>query len=285
MLARLLHNTWQQVFLKGSVMKSRLSCMLVAAGMAFASAGVHAAVEWTWTLNGAPSGTDLPGTSTVMGYSAANNTSQIYATGATGAPDMTWYSGSGFGICSASPGDPTCTSPNHAVDNNVAKESVVLTFAKAVTLSWLDIGWKGGQDGETPDSDISILAYTGTGSPTLSGSTFNNSNLLSSGWSLVGQYANVSVSTSTTTPSLNLGTGISSSYWMIAAYNSTFGGSCSSTAVGACSDSNDYVKIYAVAGNTTNPPPPGRVSEPASMLLLGTAMLGFVGLRRRQSEK
>jgi hypothetical protein len=267
-------------------MKSRLSYMLMVASVAFASMGANAAVEWTWILGSStspqpqPVGIDLPGTSTVMGYSAANDTSQLVATGSVGQPDMTWYSGSGYGICSASPGDPTCTSPNHAVDNNVAKESVVLSFAKAVTLSWLDIGWNGGYD-----SDLSVLAYTGTGAPVF-GASINNSNLLSNGWSLVGQYANVVVSTSlTTAPSLNLGTGISSSYWMIAAYNSKFGTSCSSTATGACSDSNDYVKIYAVAGNTTNPPPPGRVSEPASMLLLTTAMLGIAGLRRRESVK
>jgi hypothetical protein len=262
-------------------MKSRLSRMLVVTGLVFSSAGAHAAVEWTWTLNSSPAGSDLPGTSTVMGYSAADNASQLIATGSAGQPDMTWYSGSGFGICSASPGDPVgCASPTHAVDNSGAKESVVLSFGKAVTLSWLDIGWNGGYD-----SDLSVLAYTGTGTPTLSGSTFNNSNLLGSGWSLVGQYANVGVSTSIASPSLNLGTGISSSYWMIAAYNSTFGTSCSSTVAGACDNGNDYMKIYAVAGNTTNPPPPGRVSEPASLLLLGTAMLGIAGLRRRQSEK
>ncbi|MBU3910109.1 MAG: PEP-CTERM sorting domain-containing protein [Gammaproteobacteria bacterium] len=253
-------------------MKSRLSCMVVVVGMALASMSAHAAVDWTWTLNGTPTGSNLPGTASAMGYSASSNTTALVATSGSGLPDMTWYSGSGFGICSPTPGDPTCNSPNHAVDNKDAKESIVLSFGSKVTLSWLDIGWNGGYD-----SDLSVLAYTGTGTPVSSSSTY--STLLANGWSLVGQYANVPVSTSLTTPSLNLGTTLSSSYWMIAAYNSTFGGACTG---GACGDSNDYVKIFAVAGNTASNG--GKVPEPAALLLFGTAIAGIIGLRRRRPD-
>lgn len=255
-------------------MKSRLSCMVAVVGMALASMSAHAAVDWTWTLNNTPVGSSLPGTTSVEGYSAASNSTALVAASATTAlPDLTWYSGSGFGICSPTPGDPTCSSPNHAVDNSVGKESIMLSFQNKVNLSWLDIGWS------YNDSDLSVLAYTGAGTPTLAGSTYNS--LLSNGWSLVGQYANVATSTSLTAPSLNLGTALSSSYWMIAAYNSTFGGACTG---GVCGDSNDYVKIFAVAGNTISNG--GKVSEPTALLLFGTALIGIAGLRRRrQSER
>ncbi|MDP1652066.1 MAG: exosortase-dependent surface protein XDP1 [Rhodocyclaceae bacterium] len=244
-------------------MKSKLSYMVVVAGMALASMGAHAA--WNWQLDGTPTGTDLPGTASVMGYSASSNTAVLVATNATGLPDLNWYSG-GYGICST--GDTPCgDAPEHAMDNNGYKESIVLSFVgKMVTLSSLNIGWAGA------DSDMSVLAYTGTGTPVSGSSTYGN--LLTNGWSLVGQYANVSTSTN-----LNLGTALSSSYWLIAAYNSTFGGTCTG---GTCGDGNDYVKLFAVAGNTS---PNGKVPEPAVLLLFGTALMGVVGLRRRRQTE
>jgi hypothetical protein len=249
--------------LKGKVMKSRLYRGVVVAGLVLSSMVAHAATEWTWVLNSSPTGTDLPLPVSVMGYSAANNSTNLVATSGVGLPDMTWYSG-GYGICSPSPGDPTCSSPNHAMDNNSAYESIALGFGTAVTLETMKIGWS------STDSDMSVLAYTGSGTPTpLTSLTYGN--LLSNGWSLVGQYSNVVANNNTL-----LNTTISSSYWLIAAYNSVFQNEGWTTG-------NDYVKLYAVAGNTANPPPPGRVSEPTALLLMGTALFGIVGLRRRQS--
>lgn len=238
-------------------MKFRISSMLVATGLAMVSLGAQAAAEWTWTLNSAPAGTDLPGSVSVMGYSAPNNSTNLVATSGAGLPDMTWYSG-GYGICSPTPGDPTCSSPNHAMDNSVAYESILLSFGKQVTLTSMSIGWY------STDSDMSVLAYTGSGTPPLTSSSYGN--LLANGWSLVGQYSDV-VSTA------QLNTSTSSSYWLIAAYNSTFQNK-------GWSEGNDYVKLLSVAGNTNNPP--GRVTEPAALLLMGTALFGVAGLRRRR---
>lgn len=222
----------------------------------------HAAVDWTWTLNDSPVGSNLPGTSSVTGYSAPSNSAALVSTGGSGLPDLTWYSG-GYGICSSKPGDSDCGSPNHALDNNAAYESVLLSFGKAVTLSWLDIGWS------YNDSDLSVLAYTGTGTPVLEGARYDG--LLGNGWTLIGQYSNVPVKTATT-HSLSFGTAVSSSYWLIGAYNSVF--------LDKGWSKSDYVKLLAVAGNTS---PPGKVSEPAVMMLLATGLLGIWGLRRRRN--
>lgn len=238
-----------------------LSGAILAGQCALFAFSAHAAVDWTWTLNSAPVGTNLPGTTSVTGYSAPNNSAGLVSTTGAGLPDLTWYSG-GYGICSTSPGDPNCRSPNHALDNSAAYESVLLSFGKAVTLSWLDIGWK------YNDSDLSVLAYTGTGTPVLEGASYGG--LLGSGWTLIGQYSNVPVKTATT-HSLSFGTEVSSSYWLIGAYNSVF--------LDNSWGESDYVKLLAVAGNTT---PPGKVSEPAVMMLFATGLLGMLGLRRRR---
>ncbi len=88
-------------------MKSRLSNMVVVAGLAFASMGAHAAIDWTWQLDGTPTGSALPGATSVVGYSASSNSAALVATDAnTSMPNLNWYGG-GYGICSS--GDGTST--------------------------------------------------------------------------------------------------------------------------------------------------------------------------------
>ena len=52
--------------------------------------------------------------------------------------------------------------------------------------------------------------------------------------------------------------------------------------VATCSDGNDYVKLYAIAGTTGGG---GKVPEPSALLLFGTGLMGLVGLRRRTKGK
>lgn len=190
------------------------------------------------------------------------------ATGTLQAASAVAYSG-GLGVSYTG---ETTTSPQHAIDNNVRTESILFDFSTlgTVALNSITIGWK------NTDADVSILAYTGIGGsmtdPTsLAGKTY--SGLLSSGWQVVANKANLAVGTAAT---FNTGvTPVSSSYWLVSAYNSVFG-SCS-----GCTNNNDYFKLSGLAGDVT---PPKKVPEPSSMALLGVSLLGVMALRRRQKS-
>ena len=86
-------------------------------------------------------------------------------------------------------------SPQHAVDNDGGFEFALFSFTDiatgvnvAATLNSLAIGWN-----NNGDADVSVLAYTGSGTPTISGKNLssNSTGLLGSGWSLVANLANM----------------------------------------------------------------------------------------------
>lgn len=239
--------------------------------IALASGATHAA-SWTYSSTGPVTNVGLSATATA--FSASNNsTATITAS--------TAYYGGGLGVTSS--GEST-SSPQHAIDNNGAIETVMISFsngvggltsADKVNLTSVRFGWASG------DSDFSVYAYTGASSaPTPLGVSY--SNLASNGWTLIGHYNG---GTSSSGGTYNLGTSVYSSNWLVGAYNGL--GSGLDTA-------DDYFKLAAVSGNPcpasgTLPQgcggtPSSSVPEPATVLLMGAGLLGLTRASRRKTS-
>jgi hypothetical protein len=230
----------------------------------------------TWTLGtGSVSAGGI--TETTTGWANTNGTGASVNGYTIEQQSLTMWSGSGLGIynldsCSTNGNVANCDasenlSPEHAVDNNERYEMLLLSFTSSVSLTGLQIGWQGA------DSDMSVLAWTKAGAPAaLTGKSWNQ--LVGLGWEVIGNYSNVVASTSTVN-SIN-GGGVSSSYWLVGAYNDLAAGTTN-----GLTKNDDYVKIFSVSGDAK--PPTIRVPEPGSLALFGLAMMGMMSLRKRRS--
>ena len=158
--------------------------------------------------------------------------------------------------------------PEHAMDNNQRKDSMLLSFGTAVKLTDVQIGYTSG------DSDLTILAFgSGSCAGSVAGKTY--SQLLSCGWSLVSHLMNVPQQTGTSFTSIGNTGNLTSQYWLISTYISDLANSAKN--VGGSADSTyDHVKLLAVKGD-----PNGKVPEPGTAALLGIAAIGFWRLRRK----
>lgn len=194
---------------------------------------------------------------------------------------------------------PSVGSPNHSLDSggtDARHDAILLSFKSAtnasaeqqVALTGLSIGWP---DNNTYDTDLTVLAWTAGGAPSLtnlSGTTY--ASLVSNGWKFVGNYANVPKDTniSNSTPSTlvngatNLDTlaasSVSSAYWLVAAYNSSIPLPAGYTNPSNLGDGNDYSKLLAAYGVQRQVPEPGG---------LGLVLLAVAGATARwgQSRK
>jgi hypothetical protein len=276
----------------------RISVGIALFGAAYAfmvSVPVGATVVWTSTT-GTCTGSHSTNTTTTV-YDKCNPSTPSGAPGATvtavsntgtggqlAGAYVGAYSG-GYGATSAagptsSPANTqeTTVQPDHALDNNGNYEALLLTFTAPVALNEVQLGYY------SSDSDISVLAYTGNGSPSLLGSTWSAVANAINGWTLIGNFANVwGITTNGHSNSVAMNGGatpVSSSYWLIGAYNSAFG-TTNSSGTGALGTGNDYVKVLAAYGNVR--PPSGQTPEPSSMLLLGIGLLSLTALYRRRT--
>lgn len=164
-----------------------------------------------------------------------------------------------------SSGNPNGANSQHAMDNQGAYESLMFSFASAVALKDVSIGFP--SVGVTnPDSDATVLVYTGIGDPTAGFSTRTYAQLLTSGWQVAGNLSNLSTTgTGSLSPSV-----AASKYWMVGAYMNI--GSAANDALYTVG--NDNIKLSAIRVQA--------VPEPDSIVLFGIAGAAlFVGHRRK----
>lgn len=275
--------------------------------------GTQAQAEITWRFDSSPnsgyttvnsttaSQTSGGVTATAQGWANTNNGTSGTSSAALGSTNsaiaasytletayLSVYDG-GIGVknrdassSSSSYGDNSeSVSPEHATDNNQRYDSVLFSFNSAIDLNSVTIGWT------QTDSDISILAYTGTGtcvvagtcSADMGGKTY--AQLANYGWSFIGHYTDLSVNTA---KDVNAGN-VTSSYWLIGALNPLV----SDTNI---SKGNDYVKLLALSGDKYTPPctpgTPGcgggnNVPEPGTLLLMGAGLFGLTRMSRRKT--
>lgn len=250
------------------------ACALVAASLPAAAADWNLDALCTSTNNLVPNTTGNCGSSlTVSGWST-NTGSPTSTTSDNFFHTASVYDWGNNGLGVVGSGENKDDTGPHAVDNAYGTDAILFTFTVPTNLTAVKIGWNGTDNATTTgsiqyrDSDLTVLAWTGQGVPTLNGVTPN-----SAGWTIIGNYANVGAMTDNTTA---VSTTTYSSYWLVSAYNSTYFGS--GPTFGTIESNNykiDAFKVLQVSGVA-------QVPEPTSMALFGIAALAIAATRRRQ---
>ena len=302
-----------------------LASSLVMLGVGFGGA---ASAQSTWNMTGGCSqnasysgnfgnsyactqDSGVAATATVSGWSsgrsneAGGNLSYSLSGSGWASAYLSDNGGSGWGVVSRTEANVAnglnVGSPNHSTDNFALAgifDFVMVKFDVAQVLTKVGAGWG------ASDSDMTLMRWTGGSDPTTSdgmrtggGSRANLvSTIGSGGWELVGNYSNIcNVSYgSCTNNAISTGTATASSYWLIAAYNTTMGGS-----PGPFSSQIDdgfklnYLQTAAYTCPGGGSAGPGGtcqtvttgVPEPDSLALAGlAAFAGFVVRRRRRNK-
>lgn len=229
-----------------------------------------------WSSTGGTNNTTLE-----TAYLAVYGSNGLGVNNRDGASSGTCGTGAGTVDC----GDLLSTVPEHAIDNNQRYDSVLFSFTNKINLNSVTLGYPPSSS-TTLDSDLTILAYTGSDGSYNPGTAFSGQTyqqLVNTGnWSFITNLADVSDQPGMTG---NISTSVYSKYWIIGTYipltqntNPDIGCTTTLQNQGKCATGDDYAKIKTVSGNY-------KVPEPGSLALLGIALTTAGFVRRRVSKK
>jgi len=245
----------------------------------YASPALSAVQTWDWDSStdtfggGATYGNTLDMTSldgTNLTVTAWSDTDDTTNPDSIEDAELLWGNSTSLGIMNR---DEAGGSPNHAIDSvstdltGGSRDGLLLTFDTSVTLESIDLSWAVG--GATADqTDISILAWDGTGSSDITGLNWADILTTNGGnYDVVGNYTDVGLGYYAVNAA-----DVESTTWLIAAYNPTFG-------VGG-DFGDDGFKLDAITTDTLPPPPEVPVPGSVPLVLLG---LGLLVARRKLS--
>lgn len=234
------------------------SCAQTAAGDLFGVGNAYSCSEQ-------PSGTT--NTLRVTAYTASGTSATSTFSASAVTPQGV---GSGFGVGSAAEWGlyASTTNAEHAIDNNAGggADLLLLQFLTAPQqLKQVTLGWT------SNDADFQVLRWTGTNAPALANQSILGA--MTGGWQLVSTVAGIGNRTDDLTYDVNAA-GLSSSYWMISAYNPGLG-----TSAGFTPDASaDRFKVLSVAASTAS----STVPEPSTYAMLAGGLAGLAAVARRR---
>lgn len=155
-----------------------------------------------------------------------------------------------------------------SMDNAGRYDLVIFEFDQLVSLDEVGLGWVGA------DYDMTVLAHTGDGDPTLDNGTFRYqegraTSMTSQGWELIGHYAE-DISTNV---AVNVNA-VVSSFWAIGAYTSAIVDV--SRTYGSPDGGDDYLRLRSLAATVIDGGV-AAIGEPpvTALLLLGLLLVAW----------